>query len=36
MTTFRVRPAPRVDAIGRFGAVFAGHLWKVYGGRAAR
>ena len=36
MTTFRVRPARRVDAIARFGAVFAGHLWKVYGGRAAR
>ena len=36
MTTFRVRPAHRVDAIGRFGAVFAGQLWKVYGGRAGR
>ena len=34
MTTFRVRPAHRLDAIGRFGAAFAGHLWKVYGGRA--
>jgi hypothetical protein len=36
MTTFRVRPAHRVDAIGRFGAAFAGHLWKVYGSRARR
>jgi cholesterol oxidase len=36
MTTFRVRPAHRLDAIGRFGGAFAGHLWKVYGGRAAR
>ena len=35
-TTFRVRPAHRLDAIGRFGAIFAGHLWKVYGGRAGR
>ena len=30
-TTFRVNPAHRVDAIGRFGALFAGDLWEVYG-----
>ncbi len=30
-TTFRVHPAHRVDAIGRFGALFAGDLWEVYG-----
>ena len=30
-TTFRVDPAHRVDAIGRFGALFAGDLWEVYG-----
>jgi len=29
--TFRVHPAHRVDAIGRFGALFAGDLWEVYG-----
>ncbi len=31
LTTFRVDPAHRVDAIGRFGALFAGELWSVYG-----
>jgi len=30
-TTFRVHPAHRVDAIGRFGALFAGDLWEIYG-----
>ncbi len=30
MTTFRVRPAHRVDALARFGALFAGKLWQVY------
>ena len=34
MTTFRTRPAGRVDAVARFGALFAGELWAVYGGRA--
>ncbi|MGH2839210.1 MAG: GMC oxidoreductase [Solirubrobacteraceae bacterium] len=31
LTTFRVHPAHRVDAIGRFGAMFAGNLWEVFG-----
>jgi len=31
LTTLRVSPAHRVDAIGRFGALFAGDLWEVYG-----
>ena len=31
LTTLRVHPAHRVDAIGRFGALFAGDLWEVYG-----
>jgi cholesterol oxidase len=30
MTTFRVHPAERVDALGKFGALFAGQLWDVY------
>ncbi|CAN5507192.1 hypothetical protein BH20ACT17_BH20ACT17_18380 [soil metagenome] len=30
-TTFRVDPAHRVDAIARFGALFAGDLWEVFG-----
>ncbi|HTN24675.1 MAG TPA: GMC family oxidoreductase [Solirubrobacteraceae bacterium] len=30
-TTFRVHPAHRVDAIARFGVLFAGDLWEVYG-----
>ena len=29
-TTFRVDPAHRVDAIGRFGAMFAGNLWEAF------
>ena len=29
-TTFRVDPAHRVDAIGRFGALFAGSLWETF------
>jgi cholesterol oxidase len=33
-TTFRVHPAHRVDAIGRFGTLFAGDLWEVYGPHA--
>ena len=36
LTTFRVRPAKRVDALARFGVLFAGELWDVYGGVAAR
>jgi cholesterol oxidase len=31
LTTFRTKPAGRVDAIGRFGALFAGALWESYG-----
>lgn len=30
-TTFRVHPAHRVDALARFGALFAGDLWEVFG-----
>jgi cholesterol oxidase len=30
-TTFRVHPAHRVDAIARFGAMFAGELWETFG-----
>jgi cholesterol oxidase len=30
MTTFRVHPADRVDALAKFGALFAGELWDVY------
>jgi cholesterol oxidase len=33
LTTFRCEPASRVDALGRFGALFAGDLWDVYGPR---
>jgi cholesterol oxidase len=29
--SFRVRPAHRVDALARFGALFAGELWEVFG-----
>jgi cholesterol oxidase len=36
LTTFRVRPAHRVDALGRFGALFAGALWETYRSSAAR
>lgn len=31
LTTFRVDPAHRVDALARFGGLFAGELWSVYG-----
>ena len=31
LTTFRVHPADRIDALGRFGILFAGDLWDVYG-----
>jgi cholesterol oxidase len=31
LTTFRAHPPQRVDAVARFGALFAGDLWKVYG-----
>jgi cholesterol oxidase len=31
LTTFRVHPAERVDALARFGALFAGDLWDAYG-----
>jgi cholesterol oxidase len=30
MTTFRVDPAKDVDALGKFGLLFAGELWQVY------
>jgi cholesterol oxidase len=33
LTTFRTRPPGRVDAIGRFGVLFAGALWESYGPR---
>jgi cholesterol oxidase len=36
MTTFRVRPAHRVDALARFGTLFAGALWKAYKSPATR
>ncbi|HEV3002185.1 MAG TPA: GMC family oxidoreductase [Solirubrobacteraceae bacterium] len=36
LTTFRADPAYRVDAIARFGLLFAGQLAKVYGRSAAR
>jgi cholesterol oxidase len=36
LTTFRVEPAHRVDAIARFGSLFAGELWSVYGPRGKR
>ncbi|HVD37949.1 MAG TPA: GMC oxidoreductase, partial [Solirubrobacterales bacterium] len=31
MMTFRTHPADRVDAVARFGELFAGELWSVYG-----
>jgi choline dehydrogenase-like flavoprotein len=31
LTTFRTDPAHRVDTIARFGELFAGELWSVYG-----
>lgn len=36
MTTFRTHPAHRLDAIARFGVLFAGELWHVYGRRAGK
>lgn len=30
LTTFRVEPPHRVDALGRFGTLFAGDLWTIY------
>ncbi len=30
LTTFRVEPAHRLDALARFGELFAGELWTVY------
>jgi cholesterol oxidase len=33
LTTFRPHPPTRVDALARFGALFAGELWEAYGGR---
>ena len=31
LTTFRCDPPARLDALARFGALFAGDLWEVYG-----
>jgi cholesterol oxidase len=31
LTTFRCDPPTRIDALARFGALFAGDLWAVYG-----
>jgi cholesterol oxidase len=31
LTTFRVDPPHRVDALARFGALFAGSLWEAFG-----
>jgi cholesterol oxidase len=31
LTTFRCDPPTRLDALARFGALFAGDLWEVYG-----
>ncbi|HEV2791666.1 MAG TPA: hypothetical protein VGV69_10245, partial [Solirubrobacterales bacterium] len=31
MTTFDTVPNGRLDAVARFGALFAGNLWEVYG-----
>jgi cholesterol oxidase len=36
LTTFRVDPARRVDALARFGSLFAGSLWETYGPLATR
>ncbi|MEA2312647.1 MAG: cholesterol oxidase [Solirubrobacteraceae bacterium] len=33
LTTFRTHPVTRVDALARFGGLFAGELWEAYGGR---
>jgi cholesterol oxidase len=32
LTTFDTDPDGRPDAVARFGALFAGNLWEVYGG----
>jgi len=34
LTTFRTDPPGRLDATARFGSLFAGKLWEVYGGHA--
>jgi len=31
LTTFRIDPPHRLDALGRFGALFAGSLWEAFG-----
>jgi len=31
LTTFRTHPADQVGAVARFGKLFAGELWSVYG-----
>jgi cholesterol oxidase len=36
LTTFRVDPPRRVDALARFGSLFAGSLWESYGKLARR
>lgn len=36
MTTFRVKPGHRLDALARFGKLFAGSLWEAYKDPAAR
>lgn len=36
LTTFDTTPDGRFDAVARFGALFAGQLWEVYGPGAAR
>lgn len=36
LTTFRVDPARRVDALAKFGSLFAGSLWETYGPLATR
>jgi cholesterol oxidase len=36
LTTFRVDPPHRLDALGRFGALFAGSLWEAFGPGAKR
>jgi cholesterol oxidase len=33
LTTFDTEPDGRLDAVARFGALFAGKLWEVYGPR---
>jgi cholesterol oxidase len=35
-TTFRVHPPHRVDALGRFGVLFAGSLWEAFGPGAGK